>query len=154
MDTSEVYIKMCEKAEEIQELRVPTTTQSPYSFWQEGDYYFLDKEPSVYSFHWSPHHISNAVWLPRQDQLQEMVRSETTIGTATAKPESSWQLSQRFWNWLWSKEEIVSDKSMEQLWLAFVMKEKYGKVWNGDFWAPEHWRYHKNSFEDELRMTG
>jgi len=24
--------------------------------------------------------------------------------------------------------------SMEQLWLAFVMKEKYGKVWNGEDW--------------------
>jgi len=25
----------------------------------------------------------------------------------------------------------------EQLWLAFVMKEKYDKVWNGDDWTKE-----------------
>jgi len=24
--------------------------------------------------------------------------------------------------------------SMEQLWLAFVMKEKFDKVWNGEDW--------------------
>ena len=24
--------------------------------------------------------------------------------------------------------------SMEQLWLAFVMKEKYNKIWNGEKW--------------------
>ena len=29
----------------------------------------------------------------------------------------------------------VSNKwSMEQLWFAFVMKEKYGKVWDGESW--------------------
>jgi len=27
--------------------------------------------------------------------------------------------------------------SMEQLWLAFVMKEKYNKIWNGENWIKE-----------------
>ncbi len=27
--------------------------------------------------------------------------------------------------------------SMEQLWLAFVMKEKYNKVWDGEEWINE-----------------
>jgi hypothetical protein len=25
--------------------------------------------------------------------------------------------------------------SSEQLWLAFVMEEKYGKIWNGEGWV-------------------
>ena len=35
----------------------------------------------------------------------------------------------------------ISDEffdSMEQLWLAFVMKKKYGKVWNGEEWEVDH----------------
>jgi len=27
--------------------------------------------------------------------------------------------------------------SMEQLWLGFVMKERFGKCWNGDNWMKE-----------------
>ena len=29
---------------------------------------------------------------------------------------------------------IIDLKSMEQLWLAFVMKEKYEKTWDGTNW--------------------
>ena len=28
----------------------------------------------------------------------------------------------------------ISNPSMEQLWMAFYMKEKYNKVWNGEKW--------------------
>ena len=62
--------------------------------------------------------------LERQDQLQEMVGLELPL------------LESRFHGWL--KNEAIHRKyldSMEQLWLAFVMKEKYGKVWDGKSWT-------------------
>ncbi len=59
-----------------------------------------------------------------QDQLQEMAKGKQT----------SWQLSQSFWNYLWTKEEEVISESMEQFWLAFVMKERFGKIRSGEDW--------------------
>ncbi len=32
----------------------------------------------------------------------------------------------------WCKTHSIT--SMEQLWLAFVMKEKHGKTWDGNQW--------------------
>ncbi len=73
--------------------------------------------------------------LERQDQLQEMV-----IGT-----KHTHLLAHEFALWWHGGEELgrqhaghVSpngcDASMEQLWLAFVMKEKYHKIWTGEEW--------------------
>lgn len=63
MDTSERYIKMCESAEDIQR------------FWnfENGDYVFdlLDGETMVW-FGYPPEKDIKVVWLPRQDQLQEL----------------------------------------------------------------------------------
>jgi len=42
-----------------------------------------------------------------------------------------------FLEWLQSTEKEHWLGSMEQLWLAFIMSEKYGKVWNGDDWVKE-----------------
>jgi len=64
------------------------------------------------------------IWLPRQDQLQAMVRGKRTM----------WQLVQCFWNWLWTKEPVTTGLSMEQLWLGFVMWELHRKKWTGKEW--------------------
>jgi len=75
--------------------------------------------------------IYNPVWLPRQDQLQEMV-----FELVQSKPgKCRTRLMKLFAEFL----EFVGDSganydSFEQLWLAFVMKEKYNKVWNGNDW--------------------
>jgi len=64
MDTSEIYIKMCERAREIQDVSL--------SF---GDYYWFNKDWHIFlegAYAMSPEHF---VWLPRQDQLQEMIGS-------------------------------------------------------------------------------
>ena len=99
MDTSETYIKMCD-CEEI----------------QEGTAYLLDG---------SDFRTPNGIWLPRQDQLQEMV---SYIG-------DTWVIEQYFHNYLHSIYTHERKDSMEQLWLAFVMKEKHNKVWDGDKWT-------------------
>ncbi len=64
--------------------------------------------------------LYNAIWLPRQDQLQEM----------GGQPYSTFakQLG------LLAVFDDYSGpfKTYEQLWLAFVMKGKYGKVWDSE----------------------
>jgi hypothetical protein len=98
MDTSETYVNMCEKAVEIQEL-------SPSS---EMKNWWSPKDPGI--------------WLPRQDQLQEMVGE---------KIENNYSITKRFLRFIPGNPE----SSMEQLWLAFVMKEKFNKTWDGENWV-------------------
>lgn len=106
MDLSNDYIKMCEKAGEIQEQhKIIQNDSSPI--------------------------FMNEVWLPRQDQLQEMVKREPWFETIYRFYEflQGGTIDVHSWNGPCTKY-----KSMEQLWLAFVMKEKYGKSWTGEEW--------------------
>lgn len=127
MDTSEEYIKMCEKAEEIQKEWKP--------HW--GDF-SSEKEDNTYVFVLTT--VKNIVqdqqdyiWLPRQDQLQEMI---------IASPFDC-DLWDRFTDFIFTpyndddpnkNEACELFQSGEQLWLAFVMEEKYNKVWDGTNW--------------------
>ncbi len=68
------------------------------------------------------------IWLPRQDQLQDMVEGHT-----------AWNLSNLFVAWTnhtdaYKHIDIMNEFSMEQLWLAFVMWELHKKKWDGDKW--------------------
>jgi len=77
-----------------------------------------------------------AVWLPRQDQLQEMVGDYGLIYCflyayfRETSGENNWS------NKSCSNADTYWQQfgSMEQLWLAFVMRERFGKVWNGEEW--------------------
>jgi hypothetical protein len=68
-----------------------------------------------------------AVWLPRQDQLQEMV---------IEKYATPWDLAIAFSNVLMGDKASYFDNfnSMEKLWLAFIMLEKYKKKWKDGEW--------------------
>ena len=61
-----------------------------------------------------------------QDQLQEMVNENGILN-----------MFHSFMEWFNSDEEYeqLPMDSMEQLWLAFVMKEKHSKTWNGKEWT-------------------
>ncbi len=78
------------------------------------------------------------IWLPRQDQLQEMVGGDETPPN----------LIQKFYHYcfksaddgdgqidIWETEEADRFSTMEQLWLAFLLKEKFGKVWYDGKWV-------------------
>lgn len=71
----------------------------------------------------------DAFWLPRQDQLQDMlddVFSNREIVPLTAKlHDVCVHLIQK---------HNFRGRTMEQLWLAYIMHEKYGKTWNGQEW--------------------
>ncbi len=82
-----------------------------------------------------------AIWLPRQDELQEMIK-ETHSNRLTS-------LVSFLYNILNEVESCLEDgcdeckeeekywrsfNTFEQLWLAYVMKEKYNKTWDKDKW--------------------
>ena len=145
MDTSETYIKMCEKAVEIQAAK-PQLDPIGSVFWDAVlPYRYCPQcDTAIDSKHCpdcgtamleaeNPHRIATyrtispfqkGVWLPRQDQLQKMV-----VGTFMEKLD-------RF-VLFYGTYPIFPEGlglSMEQLWLAFVMSEKYNKRWNGEDW--------------------
>lgn len=162
MDVSSKYVNMCERAEEVQGLRQweywnqDLWKQTRDGNFRPGDVYVLDEKVIIFGDTPYPPHetktygksqdmvgydegdafdFEKLTWLPTQDQLQEMVDRPL------------WQLNFGFIDWLCDTDEgydegyiqhhHLSFTSMEQLWLAFVMKEKYNKVWNGAKWIKE-----------------
>jgi len=162
MDTSKEYIEMCEKAGEIQtpffdkkvlpkeyvffikekgktivfydEDRVMYQDEGikgpwfiedtgvnnlpiPFTKFADNDFFYsyLDKESGL-----------NFIWLPRQDQLQEMVKDNY---------DCVYDMNLDFTMW-WQQISIAHKKemSLEQLWLGFMMQEKYKKIWDGKNW--------------------
>lgn len=139
MDTSETYIKMCEKAEEIQSLRTMKTLKNGDFYWCSwmgkavASRYKSGVEVMMQILDYTSNLGGYNCWLPRQDQLQKMVggfpdniNSFYLFCGEFAYPEPEWvglcSYTQQF-------------TSMEQLWLAFVMKKKYSKVWKDDKWV-------------------
>ncbi len=68
-------------------------------------------------------HLSRLIYLPREDQLQKMVRG--TFSRQLLRLDK-WMKDPSF---MWKYCD-----SMEQLWLAFVMQENHNKVWDGEDW--------------------
>lgn len=119
MDTE--YVKMCERADEIQRLYPGGLGNFHYSNGKLGCI--------GYDFYSPAHEVDpEFIWLPRQDQLQAMI----AIDSAENTPQKRAALVYDFAMFtMFSGDKFTS---MEQLWLAFVMKEKYGKRWSGESW--------------------
>lgn len=90
-------------------------------YYSENDAYFGTK---------IAYNAVKSIWLPRQGQLQAMITNSVPIGLikvmfnkiyGVVEPKLGFDYYSKF-------------KSMEQLWLAFVMKEKYNKFWNDKEW--------------------
>ena len=126
-----VYIKMCD-CEEIQKGWKPDI----------GDYYLKkatdvgEKDEVVIIADLRTNHFGRLIrlpniWLRRQDQLQEM---------CNPREYPVW-LAMDFNEFIVKKAFKVGDtrtpRTMEQLWLAFVMKEKHSKTWDGSKWIKE-----------------
>ena len=73
-----------------------------------------------------------------QDQLQEMIRESGYTGFNGLKYFIRWLQNSEGGTYPFFRcqdnEEFPPFTSMEQLWLAFVMKERYSKLWNGEEW--------------------
>ena len=117
MDTTEQYIKQCEKAEEIQGIGWVTPV--------DMNWYAGPKSHHIYRGGYDTIE-TNYIWLPRQDQLQEMV---DWVSFTVSRRNDQWRMN--------ANHEIYLADSMEQLWLAFCMWELHKKVWNGEDWHGE-----------------
>ncbi len=135
MDTSEIYIKMCGKATEIQglwdaddgDLHLVRTTNRDDTVMERVDMWCAGCNNEFLMSGEVADLINRSVWLPRQDQLQEMEGGE---GLFALVEDFSLSVKNHYVD---SNKPIF--KSMEQLWLAFVMNEKYGKTWSGEEWT-------------------
>ena len=139
MDTSKEYINMCEKAVEVQELRKPDDEE----VWINGDFYTDDiiKRPTtpVNSCVFEdasdpPCSMYNPIWLPRQDQLQGMLDYEENFSYPVSQMIFDIEEFYTTIKWWGGKDSDHGEITWEQLWLAFVMKEKFNKTWNGTDW--------------------
>ena len=144
MDTSEQYIKMCEKAEEIQGVAKRGDDWHPHDYWyfpagSKNEYGYSseaeiavigDAEDCGHCLSYYCDQLPDAIWLPRQDQLQEMIYPHEGRDYSPLFELDSWH-EKIFRN----KKYFDGFASYEQIWLAYVMFEKYGKVWNGGTWS-------------------
>jgi hypothetical protein len=167
MDVSLVYIKICEKAVEIQKAWKPTggdyylhnyrgtTGFSPEMeniIWPDDEKFIkveiLCYQPTDTKDFWMytngtdsrvgsaqdllKHHC---IWLPRQDQLQE-IYCQHKFGQE--RPINWVHCTLDAFQYAILDGDLVDStfkmRSLEQLWLAFVMKTLYNKFWNGDDW--------------------
>ena len=149
MDFSPAYVEMCERALEIQEgareknrdcnfwyvyyqfRTCPNESHDPYrAAPSSSDQYCpickgdlaVTHETAILD---SPDEVNSekSVWLPRQDQLQELYKREWVPGHKL----------DMFYKWfMYEAEGWGSRNSMEQLWLGYVMDKKYGKIWDSD----------------------
>lgn len=149
MDDTPKYIEMCEKAVEIQKEWKPSEgdfiirsdiTQESLNvviLKQLRDCKNFDRITVEAQVERNP-----LTWLPRQDQLQEMLE-ETLMGKrlrernrfswAYREHPEGWMATCILWEFSQWEDKVKGYRlfdSWEQLWLAFVMKEKYKKVWN------------------------
>jgi len=139
MDKSEKYIKMFEQAQEIQQYfqdknwtyfseEEPLYKKGRVFCWPNLDseigHLFLEEDKDFYlcKKNLTISKKEEIVWLPRQDQLQDMINNI---------PSSQGYFEFRMFierNGFYIKDSLQT--SWEKVWLAFVMQEKYNKIWN------------------------
>jgi len=73
--------------------------------------------------------LEDVVWLPRQDQLENIIFEYLIKGN------NMYSIFSLLLDFVDYANRLTELDSMEQLWLAFVMKEKYNKNWNGEDWV-------------------
>src|SRR5574343_136254 len=147
MDTSETYIFHCQKATEIQALRPPRQDFQPADFYATREKIRSGEHKG--EVRWMAWVAENGdcgmdqrdkddTWLPRQDQLQEIVSQGSLVFEGGGAAASNLCHAFDLWvrqNWIWGNsttDEVFA--SMEQLRLAFVMWERYQKRWTGGDW--------------------
>lgn len=133
-----VYIDMCRKAKgdlPIHLGEIPISHQ-----YEAGDYFYSESMEcgmpycSPYGAEW-PHKVDT--WLPRLDQLIEMVDFMDSI-----KHFQSFSCYSRETFWILNVCSVYDQRSIEvdgltieQCWLKLIMLEKYNKHWTGSEWV-------------------
>lgn len=144
MDTSKNYIKMCRQADELRTNWKPKL--GDYFFGIPQDFSDMEYEKGIYQFLVCEDEFYNiipdtydprtkqfngigdddeAVYLPRQDELQQMIDFELP-----------YELISDFHKWSNDLDNSMRErlKTMEQLWLAYMMMRNNSKQWTGRDW--------------------
>jgi hypothetical protein len=173
MDTSETYIRMCEKATEVQNTQhyegcngdYKCLNNACFAITKDNRYYYDSTFTETYVFNHTvkgyirkpSNHFGCAVrddlpivylpnevvWLPRQDDLQGIVRGN--MSNTPHELKHMHLLAHEFALFFHGGEEFGiryaghdigadEDNSMEQMWLCYVMYKLYNKKWNGTEW--------------------
>jgi len=145
MDCGKDYVKMCGKAEEIQLLHREEKHEDTGK-WIAGDFWttvFRDGVFTVCGYRdaWSDepmylHHPIECIWLPRQDQLQEMIKGAKHMHLLAYEFALYFHgnIDPLYANLGMDNYSVDADNSMEQMWMAFIMKRKYNKIWDNENW--------------------
>jgi len=154
MDMTVEYVNMCREAEEIQKLWNPK--YGDFAYLPDIMEYFLGKLKKVSKGHhsdmlkdWVIEDIKKNkeirkyfVWLPRQDQLQEILIQSRHPDKDVSEHFCGFYLYHDILDWyrikmgeiFYQGKDFINFNSLEQMWLAFVMYEKYNKVWDKKEW--------------------
>ncbi len=150
MDTTNRYVMMCLKAEEIQSMWQPrqcdffierTDAEEGVSFCNPAKgmiqvvtlYY---DETAGERYEEECREVKDqAVWLPRQDQLQDFIEPDIEKVHDLMRQVITAQYVD--YGTHTTVDAPALFYSMEQLWFAFVMEKRFGKVWNESAWIPE-----------------
>jgi len=149
MDTSKEYIEMCD-CSEIQGQKPILLSVDGLKCYDLGSYYAYEAMKGWVTMvtDGTLMGIEKRVWLPRQDQLQEMVEGEPyeTMMYGNIKINETKDFISLLpnillfaYDWDYGGDNITLTykqpfQSMEQLWLAFYMHEKHGKAWIDGKW--------------------
>lgn len=132
MDKSKQYIEMCADAFEIQYERTPANVNLKRGIvFQPGDYY-LEYSRTIVTVLGEdvtpPYPAGDPMWLPRQDQLQKIIKDKLLIGIPG--------LINGFDMFVTEVGNMFPTvfNTMEQLWLAYAMKTIANKTWSGKQW--------------------
>lgn len=147
--TTKIYIKMCEKAEEIQKLFEPKIYD--LHLWAGNLFHDWDRDRFCYDgyvdFGGVKQHqfkgkidgyLWHCIWMPTQEQLWKMIL------VIRDKVHMIFRFN-RFLRSKYNKEThqsafiVLTNMANEgdiitELLFAFIMKEKYNKIWNGKKW--------------------
>ena len=83
----------------------------------------------------------NMLWLPRQEDLQKMLMHKEMTEIALYVQLANYKkCNSYYWQF----------KTMEQLWLAFVMRQIYGRVWDYDGDTKWMWSSESKGEEKEI----
>ncbi|HDD43830.1 MAG TPA: hypothetical protein ENG63_03080 [Candidatus Desulfofervidus auxilii] len=122
---------MCKKAKEIQK-------RCKY---KSDDLFVIQKFRQKIKYHfeidWVEELVSEIIWLPRQDQLQEMLKPNNYFWNTMAMENVLKEMREAYGILL----ESPYFDSGEQFWLAYVMWKKYKKIWSD---SDKQWIIKKN----------
>jgi len=133
------FIRMCEQAEEIQDQwRQPFKSYIGDLYWQ-GEEYLMIPEACICVTEIMFQPKDEHIWLPTQEQLQEMLFLKSSIFDGYSNVISMvyqfhlW-LNEKFYGYYMHKP-YPKGNILNELWLSFVMKEKYNKIWTSEKWV-------------------